>query len=190
MLINPEINLDLGVAKERLYQEYINFKRTVYLVFFPLLLWPTVPSQILRLYIIILMVMRYLLALSMTILLSPLTTVSLTNAKLILVEHYFFHQVPPTFTSAILASKITMVVIEMTFMWIFLLASTFLKAVVSIRRCARRVCWVIEFIAVVIGVSYRITVQKNRFESVSFFFFLVFILLFIIFFLFIKKWWW
>jgi hypothetical protein len=151
-----------------LYQEYIGSKKNVYLVFIPLLLWPTLPSQILHLYIIVL---QYLLALSMTILLSPLTTLYLTNAKLILVEHYFFHQVPPTFTSAVLASRIMMVVMEMTFMWIFLLVSTLLKAVVSIRRCAQRVCWVIEFIAMVIGVSYRITVQKKRFESVSFFFF-------------------
>jgi hypothetical protein len=38
ILINPGINVDLAVTKERLYQEYIGSKKNVYLVFIPLLL--------------------------------------------------------------------------------------------------------------------------------------------------------
>jgi hypothetical protein len=121
----------------------------------------------------VLMVVQYIFLLSVTILPSPLTAVFLPNAKLVMVEHYFFHQIPPTSTSAVLASRITMLlVMEMTFVWILLLASTLPRAVVSIRRCARRLPWVIELIVIIrIWVNCRITVQKKRFDNLSFFFF-------------------
>jgi hypothetical protein len=121
--------------------------------------------------VILVMVVRYLLTLSMGILPSPLTAVFLPNAKLVGVEHYIFHQILPTSTSAVLASRITVLIVEMIFVFQLLFASILFRAVVSIRRCARRLPWVIEFIVLVIRVSYKMTVQKKWFENLFFFFF-------------------
>jgi hypothetical protein len=50
-----------------------------------------------------------------------------------------------------------LILVEMTFLWVvLLLASTLSRVVVLIRRCARRLPWVIELIVVVIRVSYKI----------------------------------
>jgi hypothetical protein len=53
----------------------------------------------------------------MTILPSPLFAVFLPSAKFIMVEHYFLHQIPTTSTSAVLVSRITvLILVEMTFL--------------------------------------------------------------------------
>jgi hypothetical protein len=117
------------------------------------------------------MVVQYIFTHPITILPLPLIAVFLPNAKLMLVEHYVFHQIPLTSTSKILASRITMLLIkEMTSMWILLLASTMLR-VVPLSLRAPPLLWVIELIVGMIQVSYKITVQIKWFESLSFFFF-------------------
>jgi hypothetical protein len=130
------------------------------------------------------MVVQYLFEYLITILPSPSTIVFLLNAKLLLVEHYFLDQIPPTSTSAILASRLTMLLLmEMTFMCLLLLASTLLRVVVLLRPCARPLLWVIDLIVVEIRVNYKIVVQKKWFD-ISFFFFLVFFFIVCNFFLF------
>jgi hypothetical protein len=53
---------------------------------------------------------------------SPLAAVFLSNAELILVEHYIFI-IPSTSTSAVLALRIKMVIFKkMTFVWLLILA--------------------------------------------------------------------
>jgi hypothetical protein len=72
------------------------------------------------------MVVQYIL----TPIPSQLITLFLPSAKLIMVEHYIFHQKPPTSSSAILASRITVLYLLEK---IFILAT--LMAVLT-RLCA------------------------------------------------------